>query len=183
MYHSGGRSSKLEMPVEYPSQLKAQDICSSSNAETTALKLVALVCHYGSKLKSCSGRSHLSLCTCHCISIARWPLYCLCEKTSYRLMDLLQWLVCLRGMSIHIIYCATDITPNSPLPSAFTFFKRSWVNIYSLLPASGGLSLQWWICCEQCQLWICWWGRNQESGATNAVVKCSSEHSNVTQED
>ena len=51
MYHSGG--SKLELPVEFPFQLEAEEVCSTLDGERSPLELVALVCHYGSKLKPC----------------------------------------------------------------------------------------------------------------------------------
>lgn len=48
MYHSGG--SKLEIPVEFPMQLEAEDVCSDSQGCAQPLNLVAMVCHFGSKL-------------------------------------------------------------------------------------------------------------------------------------
>lgn len=48
MYHSGG--SKLEIPVEFPMELDPKEVCPDMIDEAPPLHLVAMVCHFGSKL-------------------------------------------------------------------------------------------------------------------------------------
>ena len=48
MYHSGG--SKLEIPVEFPMELEAKEVCPDTPIDAPPLKLVAMVCHFGSEL-------------------------------------------------------------------------------------------------------------------------------------
>ena len=47
MYHNSG--TKLDMPVEFPFELDASEVCPNLPADVKTLSLVAVVCHFGSK--------------------------------------------------------------------------------------------------------------------------------------
>lgn len=165
MYHSGG--SKLELPVEFPFQLEAEEVCSTLDGERSPLELVALVCHYGSKLKPCyrvwliSIMSISALQGGHYTAFVKKPFdgsWIYCNDSHISQVDIMIMILILRIKSIYI------------LSSDITVYKRSWFSVYPFLPAP-----KWWIWLQVLdwwRLWVWWPIRNEESRTTDAFLKC-----------